>query len=114
MDSGRVESGKLTRVFSDSALQCCEMLHIYTKDKKAQRYITELPISTSHFSQRHTIIHGGYLTNPQTPYSIKQITSSSPKRTKQAELNFPLQQVKPPVALLNCNLSSAFWGPGHP
>lgn len=57
-------------------------------EKKPQEYTAELSISTNHFSQRHTISNGVYLTNPLTPYRIKQITSSSPKRTKQAEYDF--------------------------
>lgn len=88
-----METGKLTRVLSVSALQCCETLHIYPKEKKKKKkttkeYTAELSISTNFFSQRHTISNGHYLTNPQTPYRIKQIASSSPKRTKQAEFDF--------------------------
>lgn len=51
---------------------------------------TELPNSVSHFSQRHSVSHGGYFSNPQTFHSIKQTTSSSPTSTEQTDLNFPL------------------------
>lgn len=40
------------------------------KEKKLGN-VLELPDSTSHFSQRHTVSHGGYFSNPQTFYSIK-------------------------------------------
>lgn len=90
MHTGNVEADKPTRVLSAPVLLCCKRLHTHPKEKKGGKCITELADSISHFSQRHVVSQGGYFSNPQTLYSTKQMSSSSPKRTKQTELNFLL------------------------
>lgn len=85
-----MEAGMITRVLPAPVLQCCNRLHTHLKEKKARKCIAELPGSISHFSQRRAVGRGGYFSNPQTFYSTIQRTSSSPKRIKGAEINFPL------------------------